>query len=226
MKRFSLYRLLDSPLIYKFVEILFAFGSKRLLKHQYKNIYNESIGMVLDVGCGPALTSPLPHGAIIGVDTNIGYVKNYARAMIRRTTCNIKNEVSNEVVRSWGVVGSADEMPLLNNIFDEVRSVGLIHHLQCECAKAAIIEMVRCTKINGRIFVFDSVWPIMPFYRPLAWLLRKLDRGKWVRTENELLKLANSAYPMKWQSKRFTYSYTGLEGLFLTVQKTEIPMQV
>ena len=78
----------------------------------------------------------------------------------------------------------------------------------------------------SRIIVFDNVWPIMPFYRPLAWLLRKLDRGKWVRTENELLKLANSAYPMKWQSKRFTYSYTGLEGLFLTVQKTEIPMQV
>jgi hypothetical protein len=54
----------------------------------------------------------------------------------------------------------------------------------------------------------------------LAWLTRWLDRGKWVRTEDKLLDLVNSAYQGRWEKQRFTYSFTGLEMILLRVQKS------
>ncbi len=203
MKCPKLYTLLEFPLIYSISQKLLAPGAVFLLKKHYKNIFGESRGRVLDVGCGPLLTTPLPNGIIVGIDINPLYVKRYTDQRTR-----------------YALIGSADFLPFDDNIFDEGRCVGLLHHLPIESAQRIIEEMVRCTRPEGKIIILDNVWP-RSFYRPIAWLTRRFDRGEWVRTEEELLNLANTAYPGNWHHRRFTYSFTGLECLLLIIEKTK-----
>ena len=81
----------------------------------------------------------------------------------------------------------------------------------------AIREMVRCTAPGGRVILIDPVWPRHGWLRPLAWLIMKLDRGEWVRTEAELAALAEEACPGEWSMRRYLLSYHATEGAILTM---------
>lgn len=211
------YRLLEIPVFFSLSQILLAPGFRLLTKSPYSRIFGGSRGRVLDVGCGPELTTPQPEGIIVGVDLNPHYVKKFAGIGIDTSPQFISNK-SRQKIR-FGIVSSADSLPFEDSMFDESRSVGLLHHLHNESAANVVKEMVRCTRPGGNIVILDNAWPIRPFYRPLAWLTRRLDRGCWVRTEEELFNLVNSAYQGRWKKQRLTYSFTGLEMLILNVQK-------
>jgi ubiquinone/menaquinone biosynthesis C-methylase UbiE len=156
----------------------------------------------LDVGCGPRLNTPLPQGDIYGVDINLDYVRQYSA-------------VGNRA----GIVSSADGIPFKDNAFNESRCFGLLHHLPWEKALQTVREMIRCTKAGGRVIILDNVWPRNPYVRPLAWLSRRLDRGRWVRHEEELRRLAEEAHAGPWQSSRFTYTFIGQEAIALIMRK-------
>jgi SAM-dependent methyltransferase len=94
---------------------------------------------------------------------------------------------------TYGVVSSSEALPFEDDAFEESRCVGQLHHLSHASALLTIKEMIRCTRQDGRIVIFDNVWPRQTCFRPLAWLTRKLDRGKWIRAEEGLLELVNSA---------------------------------
>ena len=215
MSRPRLYRLLEYPIIYTISQKLLAPGSGLLLRKCYKDVFRESRGYILDVGCGPLLTTPRPNGTIVGIDINPLYVKRYGSAGADKGP----NGISDYSDRCMGIVCSADSLPFDENFFDESRCNGLLHHLPPESALFTMKEMIRCTRPSGKIIIFDNVWPRVSLYRPLAWLTRRFDRGEWVRTEEELLELANAAHPGNWYHKRFTYSFTGLEGLLLINEK-------
>jgi len=202
MKLSIFYHLLKFPFIFSLSQKILAPGAGYLRKKHYKNIFRESRGWVLDLGCGPLLTTPTPDGIIVGIDINPLYVKKYK---------NNKN-------RS-GLVCLSDSLPFNDDMFDETRCVGLLHHLSTESAFSTIIEMIRCTCAEGKITIIDNVWPRNSLFRPAAWLIRRFDRGKWVRTEDELSRLACTAYSGNWHCQRYTYSYTGLEALSLTTHK-------
>jgi hypothetical protein len=48
--------------------------------------------------------------------------------------------------------------------------------------------------------------------RPLAWLFRRLDRGRFMRHQASLDAVIESAGA--WRRERVTYSFTGMEGVF------------
>ena len=217
MERSVFYRLLKFPLIYSLSQKLLAPGAGCLLKKHYRNIFGKPRGWVLDVGCGPLLTTPVPEGIIVGIDINQLYVKKYTDVSIGTNPHN--KRLYTGKLKPLGIVCPADSLPFHDNMFDESRCVGLLHHLPTESALSTIMEMIRCTRAEGKIIILDNVWPKIPFSRPIAWLTRRFDRGEWVRTEDELLKLASTAYSGNWHQLRFTYSYTGLEALLLTMQK-------
>ena len=203
MKRLAFYRLLEHPLIYNISQHIAAPGFNFLLKKYFQTIFNGSGGLVLDVGCGPRLNTPAPQGDLYGVDNNFDYVKQYTQA---------RNQI--------GIVGLADCIPFKDNVFNESRCFGLLHHLTRETALSTVREMIRCTKTGRRVIILDNVWPRNPYLRPLAWLSRRLDRGQWVRREEELLGLAEEAHAGPWQINRFTYTFIGQEAVALTLQKT------
>ncbi len=137
-------------------------------------------GRRLDVGCGPK--SMLAKAGLdpIGVDLHPG----------------------------WGTAAaSAVHLPFASASFHSVWSFGLFHHLSDLDMEAALREMVRVAEPRGYIIVFDAVLP--EEIRPLARLVRWLDRGSYLRRQQQFERLL--APHGDWSVQRITYSLTGLE---------------
>ena len=207
--------LLEIPFVYSFVQFIAAPGQKKLLGTHFNGIFEYSKGLVIDIGCGPKLTTPPPEGTLVGVDINI----NYIRKFMRGESLTLLAKAHSEKTRIMGMVSSVDELSVHGDLFDECRCAGVLHHLPPENARTAIGEMHRSVRRGGRIIIFDNVMPLSGFTRPLAWLIRKMDRGEWVRSEEQLVQLVQSAGEEIWTSTRFTYSYYGLEGMIFVAVK-------
>lgn len=147
-------------------------------------------GSVLDVGCGAASWLWLTGAQPVGLDRDARAVARFA-------------------LRGRAVVGDAVALPFAAKSFDAVVSIGLLHHLDDAQANLALHEMHRVAR--GKILVFDAVMPRATWCRPLPWAIRRLDRGRWMRSERAL-KTILDRHGM-WRSRRLTYSWTGLEGL-------------
>lgn len=180
-------------------------------------IFGLSRGLVLDVGCGPFLTTPAPQGVIVGVDLNSRYVASYSGDIEDVDPGIVTHPPAGRTRLAFA--GTAESLPFDNATFDESRCCGLLHHLTEQAALAAIREMARCTRPEGRLVIVDNVWPRHAYRRPIAWLTRRVDRGRSIRHEDELLALATAAYDGSWCHRRFTYSLTGLEAIVLEARK-------
>lgn len=150
-------------------------------------------GRWLDVGCGPrSLVAQALPGTLVGIDS--------------------VTELLHETQRD-GVVcvcASAAALPFAAASFDGVVCFGLLHHLNDTDADLALGEMCRVLRPDGSILLLDNVRPSSGVRRPLAVLLRSLDRGGYIRTEDALRRLLECrSFHL---GPRFTYSWAGLEG--------------
>jgi SAM-dependent methyltransferase len=139
-------------------------------------------GRHLDVGCGPRSRLAEAGVEAIGVDLHPG----------------------------WGITACATRLPFLSSAFRSVWSFGLLHHLADEAAHEALAEMLRVTQLGGHVAVFDGVLP--EGRRPVASLVRRLDRGSQFRSQAEHEQLL--ARYGAWHCERITYARNGLEGVF------------
>lgn len=148
---------------------------------------------VLDVGCGPESRLAGFGLEAVGLDLS-------ERALYRaRPGCR-------SLVRA-----DAAALPFASASFDSVWCFGLLHHLDDAAAARALREMRRLTRPGGLLVVFDGVLPRSRWRRPLASLIRALDRGRHMRSEPALRVLLAPA--IRLQMTRFEYATTGLEGL-------------
>ena len=109
------------------------------------------------------------------------------------------------------VVASADALPFADQTFHTAASVGLLHHLPDASATAALAELVRVTSPDGHLVVIDAVLPNRSWRRPVARLVRALDRGRWMRHQPRLEHLLSGT--ARWSCERITYARTGLEAI-------------
>jgi SAM-dependent methyltransferase len=195
MSEHPIYRLLEFPWIFRLQQSLLAPGSEKAFVRKISELRAQlpAADLILDVGCGPASWLFRVGLHPVGLDLSVSYVREYGGHGER------------------AVVGSASELPFPSQQFDGVWSVGLLHHLPDDSAAAAVKEMVRVCKQTGYVVVLDAVMPTRPLRRPLAYVLRRLDRGRFVRAEPVLRQM----FPRQlyWQSNRFTFAATGLEAL-------------
>ena len=184
------YRILDIPFVYRLTQSLLAPGAYHYLNSRIKNIFGTLpyASKILDIGCGPK--SFLWNAGLnpIGLDLS----PSYAIAYKEGGNC---------------VVGSSDNLPFADNSFQGIFSIGLLHHLPNKVAKKTITEMQRIS--SGYIIILDSVFPIRPWRRPIAYFMRRMDRGKYVRYQDDLLSLLPKQ--SEWIIDRFTYSLFGYE---------------
>jgi len=171
--------------LYRFSRAVVAPGASRYIA----SLIESRPGRALDVGCGPE--SPLWSAGMqpFGVDIALDRARAFGPA----------------------VVATAASLPFADGVFDSVWSFGLLHHMPDDQARTAIREMRRVTGAGGVTVILDGVLPRQAWSRPLAWLLRRLDRGRWMRQQEALQALFDS--PASWRFGRFTYSHTGLEGV-------------
>lgn len=201
MIRSRLYNLLEYPLLYNFVQFLFAPGGIIAVTNLVRKTLNRMPRgqRILDVGCGPASWLFRAEVYPIGLDISPSYMQEFATS------------------GRYGVVGSADNLPFTSQSFDAVWSIGLFHHLPDEVALATLNQLVRVCKKGGCIVIMDAVLPRRPRQRPIAALTRRMDRGKFMRSEAQWLKLLTP--DESWEIQRRTYTLTGLEMLICTTIK-------
>ena len=189
-----LYKILDNPYIYLFSQLVLAPGSKiftkRILNPLVTNMKPEQ--KILDIGCGP--NSILNKYGISpdGVDISESYIN-----LFNLNKCG------------KGYVSSSECLPFKSDVYDYIFNFGLLHHLSDDSLCKTVGEMIRTAKNGGVIIVIDAVFPKNKWKKPFAYLIRKYDRGLYVRhqyqQQNLLSKFGN------WEITRHPYSFNGLE---------------
>jgi len=212
-----LYELLEIPWVFRLSQVLLAPGKPWLFRRMSRKVFKSSQGTVLDVGCGPRLITPKTDGLLVGVDVNEAYLRKYTGGFVDQDPQAVFSPPSSR--KCLGFLAPAEHLPFADDSFDEARATGFLHHLSDENAADAIREMRRCLRKGGRLVVLEDVWPIRAWARPIAWLIRRLDRGEYMRTEEELLALFQEACPGNWERRRFTYTFVGHELLYLSQVK-------
>jgi len=195
------YRILENPHLYRFCQQILGPGGEKDLRAEITRNLGQlpSAELLLDVGCGP--NSWLWREGLhpVGVDISFSYSQAYKG----------RGEPA--------VTASAGELPFAEGVFGAVWSIGMLHHLPDELAGMAVAEMTRVTAPGGYCMIFDAVMPRSAWLKPLAWGIRRLDRGGFMRGQDRLQGLLPGNY---WAVKRCSYSWWGLEGLFCLYQKT------
>jgi len=193
----------DSITKYRLFQALLAPGAKRhILKVIAPTIGEGSkVKNSLDAGCGPDSYLFSLGLDPVGIDISGQFLAAYHKKGKGRKAC----------------LASADKLPFKDASFDLVWSCGLLHHLPAEAAGQAIAEMGRVCSREGTIVLFDAVSPRSFSARPLAWLVRRIDRGRFMRTEEQVAALLDPR--RTWKVERRTYTLTGLEGLVMVCQK-------
>jgi SAM-dependent methyltransferase len=217
MARPAIYRILEIPWVYSLSQAVLAPGQRWLDQKFFAKIYTEPKELSLDVGCGPRVLRPVGGGKVVGVDLNPEYVARYTGGWVD-TDLEVVHARGSQRTR-FGFACSADSLPFRDGLFDEVRCERLLHHLTDRQAADAVREMERCLRPGGRIVLMDIVFPRRAWRRPVAWTMLKLDRGEWVRREEELRRLVAGACPGDWSATRYTCNYLGVEALALLFHK-------
>lgn len=200
--RTRIYRFLDRPWAYKAIQAIAAPGAASQLDGLVRKATDDRWikGRTLDIGCGPRSWLEGIGTDRFGLDLSLSYI----RALTNTGTT--------------GIVGSADQLPFISNSFDCAMCMGLMHHLPNTVARDTISEMKRATRPGGPIVIIDAVFPQSPLRFP-AYILRRLDRGEFVRTERQHLALFDNHQVVS--KTRLTYSVTGLEAVVVHLEGEE-----
>lgn len=199
---------LDRSVIYLAVQRFCGGNVHELFESSLKSqLVGGEIG--LDLGCGPRFigweTGPR---YTLGVDLNSDYLTKFI-ADGREFSKNSSKMVA-------AVSGSIVDLPLMNNSICQCWSIGLFHHLSNSQLLIALDEIRRVVVPGGRVVIIDNILP--KFYQlPLAWIIRKMDRGRFVRRESELVELIKSKFSSSSKVvSRITYGFAGLEAVVIS----------
>ncbi len=193
--------ILEIPFVYRLSQAILAPGAAEAILSEVRNTLNPSIlaRQSLDVGSGPRSLLWDLNVQPVGLDPVHAY--------------NLRFQERGRPA----ITGTATALPFLDDSLDNVWNFGLLHHLSNEEAAQAVREMLRAVRPGGWVVVFDGVTPHSAFRRPHMWLLRRLDRGRYMRRQEALEALL--AEREQWLVKRFQYCLWGHEGVLCVYQK-------
>ncbi len=188
-------RILEIPWLYRIIQQVLSQGGEADLQARIVTQLARlpAAASILDVGCGPRSWLWAAGLQPVGLDISAPYSLAYRAS------------------GQPAVTASAAALPFGKHTFDAVWCIGMLHHLPDAAARQAVAEMLRVTDPGGYCMIFDAVLPEPPLSHPLAWMIRRLDRGAFMRRESELKNLLPAG---PWQFKRCHYAWWHPEGLF------------
>lgn len=135
---------------------------------------------VLDIGCGPGdILGYLPHVDYLGIDMSPEYIEAAQRRFgtMGRFVCTDVGLATLEAERGT---------------FDLVLATGVLHHLDDDRAHR-LFELARSAlRPGGRLITYDGCY--VPEQSRLARWVLSHDRGKFVRTRDEYLRIAEAHF--------------------------------
>jgi SAM-dependent methyltransferase len=211
----GLWAFLSRPSLYRLVNRFLGPGANLCIGAAIDaELGTSGSGLHLDLGCGPDSRLAPSGVALVGVDASLAYARALHRGGQR------------------AVVALVEALPFRPGSFAGAWSFGLLHHLSEQSARSALQEAERVVK-GGKVVVLDGVLPERSLRRPLAWLVRRLDRGRFMRDEAALRGLLGSSVDRsgpssphapvdgrneRWRVRRLTYAWTGLEALWCVLE--------
>ncbi|MFC1664432.1 class I SAM-dependent methyltransferase [Pseudomonadota bacterium] len=174
--------LMGFPCLYAAVQNTIAAGLHRDVKTRLCNVIPDQKGVkILDIGCGLGDYSILFRQSVYtGLDWDERYIKR-ASAHYGRKGITF-------------VVGDAAQISFPAGHFAYCFSVGLYHHMSDEAVVASLSEALRVAG-PGKVTILDAIYPLRGNWP--GYLLRKLDRGKFVRAFEAYSKLLNDHFSMQ-----------------------------
>lgn len=135
---------------------------------------------VLDIGCGPAdILNYLPEVNYTGLDISSDYIHS------------AKNRFGSRGRFLCGDVGLAS-LEEEQGDFDLVLATGVIHHLN-DVQAARLFDLARrVLRSSGHLITYDGCY-VPQQSRVARWLLAR-DRGKFVRRQEDYLRLASAHF--------------------------------
>jgi SAM-dependent methyltransferase len=171
--------ILDNPRIWQFfrglLEHVFCQYSKRIAIIRSFGITDQM--SVLDVGCGTGQFTKLTQGRYLGIDMNKGYIDQAKKIY--------KNEASKEFLCE-----DLGKAKLPESAFDVSLLIDFTHHLSDHELNNVFLELNRVT--SQYIVISDPVKQSAK--NLLGRVLTYLDRGKYIRAEDELISLIGSYF--------------------------------
>ena len=161
-----------------FQRLVGAPGSKRRFIEEFVRVGDGD--RVLDIGCGTgALRTYMPPGvSYVGVDVSERYV-----AAARRRFGPRDRFVCSDI---------AGFRPAAGDHFDVAVAYGVFHHLDDAHARTAFALVREALKPDGRLVIAEPCF-VRGQGRVESYLMEH-DRGKFVRTENEYVGLAETSF--------------------------------
>jgi SAM-dependent methyltransferase len=179
-ERTGIYRILGSSLIYEKVQRVMGGRYSDTFAHFVATMQLSPGDTVIDIGCGPGRLVPYIPASVryTGFEPNSRYVDT-ARSQFKS--------------RGEFRVGyfDAEAAAGLRNVDVAIVSA-VLHHMSDAEAKTLYALLRQTLSPKGRVVSLDCV--LHQGQHPVSRLLAKLDRGKHVRSTNEYVALAESAF--------------------------------
>ena len=171
--------ILDNPRIWQFfrglIEHVFGQYSRRISIIRSFGINDQM--SVLDVGCGTCQFAKLTQSRYLGIDMNKGYI-NQAKKLY-------ENDASKEFLCE-----DLTKAKLPKSAYDVSLLIDFTHHLSNEELINVFMELNRVT--SQYIVICD---PVKQNAKNIVGrFLTYLDRGKYIRTEDDLISLIGSCF--------------------------------
>jgi SAM-dependent methyltransferase len=135
---------------------------------------------VLDIGCGPAdILNYMPDVQYTGVDISLEYIQSAKKRFGNKGRFFCDDIGMINIEQEWGT-------------FNLVMATGVVHHLD-DAQAAQLFSLARIAlRRGGRLITFDGCY-VPGQSKVTAWLLGK-DRGEFVRTQPEYMRLASGSF--------------------------------
>lgn len=182
-----LYKILEDPRVYMAFQKAVAASGVDVINNWIRDADTGKEGRhILDVGCGSVDNANLIPGKYVGVDINPKYI-----------------DFCKQRFKGHYLTMDATQLDFADASFDVVFNIGLCHHIDDHQVKKGVEEWLRVLKPGGRLILVDAIMPLQRWNLP-GWILRKLDRGAYVRSWDVWSELFSGILPP--DSKLTTFS--------------------
>jgi len=176
----DMHGLLRSGAVYHAYQVMGGFfGARIRALRDYADL--NGVRLVFDVGCGPGHISRHvpPHVKYVGFDTDPGYIE-YAWSRFGARGRFVMGAFDAGSAAQYG----RPDLLMMN---------GLLHHLDDAAARSVLSDAAEALAEGGRFISLDGCF--VERQHPVSRFLMRRDRGRYVRTAEEYLRLVSVSFP-------------------------------